>query len=339
MPFNKPTNGVTTDYPQQIGRLIDLAEGPARRNFIRNGDFQIAQRGTSFAGITSEQYTLDGWRAGAAGTSTVTQETFTVGQTDVPDNPVNFCRVVRSVAAGAANDVLSHRIEFPARLSGKTVTVSFRAKVSSGTKALVFDLASSGVTSSVDTSDNSFTATTTWTLFSASIAVPAMTAATSSAYLALRIREAASFGTFTLDIADVQLEEGSEATRFERLNFEDQLLWNQRFFCKSFALATAPAQNVGATGAHRLVQVVGAAASQCFGNIAFPLRMRTAPTVTIYNPSAANAQVRNNSVTADCSGSSSSNVHEGGFTITATTAAGSAAGHENAVHWSATAEL
>lgn len=227
--MNKPTLGVTTDWPQQIGRLIDMAEGPARRNFIRNGDFMVAQRGTSFVGITTEQYTLDGWRAGAAGTSTVTQEAFAVDQTGVPMNPVNYIRIIRTVAAGAANDVLSHRIEFPARLTGKTVTVSFWARVSSGTKALVFDIASSGTTTSVDTSDNSFTASTTWTLFSAQITIPALVGVTANAYLALRIREAASFGTFTLDVADVQLEEGLEATRFERLNYEDQLAWARRY--------------------------------------------------------------------------------------------------------------
>lgn len=238
MSFTKPTNGVTTNYPQQMGRLIDIVEGPALRNFIRNGDFMIAQRGVSFAGIVAEAYTLDGWRSGAAGTSTVTQEAFTVGQTDVPHNPVNFIRVVRSGAAGAANDVLSNRIEFPARLGGKTVTVSFYARVASGTKALVFDLASSGVTSAVDTGDNAFTATTTWTLFSAQITVPAMTAATAAAYLAFRIREAASFGTFTLDVADVQLEEGSEATRFERLNYGEQLRWAQRFLPGIASLGT-----------------------------------------------------------------------------------------------------
>lgn len=261
--FTKPTNGVTTNYPQQIGRLIDLAEGPARRNFIRNGDFQIAQRGTSFAGITTSQYTLDGWLAGGAGTNTVTQEAFTVGQTDVPDNPRNFLRMARTVAAGAGNIVLSHYIEFPQRLSGKTVTVSFRAKVSSGTKAFTFDLLSSGVTPSFDSSDTGFTATTTWTLFSATISIAAMTAATSGAYLAFRIGEAASFGTFTLDIADVQVEEGSEATRFERLNYEQQLAWAQRFL-----------PGFVSSGTQHPIPGAGGAFSTTIASIVVPFRVR-----------------------------------------------------------------
>lgn len=237
MPFTKPTVGAY-DYPTQLGRLADIVEGPARRNFIRNGDFQVAQRGTSFAGITTAQYCLDGCYHPAAGTQTVSQQAFTVGQVDVPDNPVNFLRVVRSVAAGAANAIAQFPIEFPARLSGKTVTLSFRAKVSSGTKALTVDVLSSGVTPAISEASQSFTATTTWTLFAFQFAIDAMTAATASAYLLPRIVESASLGTFTLDIADVQLEEGSEATRFERLNYEEQFAWAQRFLPGIASLGT-----------------------------------------------------------------------------------------------------
>ena len=339
--FQKPTNGVTTDWPQQIGRLIDLAEGPARRNFIRNGDFQIAQRGATFTGIATAQYCLDGAYHPAAGTQTVSQQAFTVGQTDVPDNPVNFLRVARTVAAGAANAIVQFPIEFPARLSGKTVTLSFRAKVSSGTKALTVDVLSSGVTPSISEASQGFTATTTWTLFSFQFAIDAMTAATSSAYLLPRIVESASLGTFTLDIADVQLEEGSEATRFERLNFEDQLLWNQRFFCKSFQVATAPAQNVGGgTGEHLFPATKTGAALNYSSRILFPVRMRATPSaVTLYNPSAANAQVRDATVPGDCSSSSINNSSETGFHISTTGNASTAVGNALVVHWAATAEL
>lgn len=341
MPFTKPTNAVTTDYPQQIGRLIDLAEGPARRNYIRNGDFQIAQRGTSFAGITTAQYCLDGVYHPAAGTQTVSQQAFTVGQTDVPDNPVNFLRVVRSVATGAANVIAQFPIEFPARLSGKTVTLSFRAKVSSGTKALTADILSSGVTPSISEAAQSFNVSTSWALFSFTFTIDAMTAATSSAYLLPRIVESASLGTFTIDIAEVQLEEGSEATRFERLNYEDQLLWNQRFFCKSFQAATAPAQNIGGgTGEHLFPATKAGAAQNYSPRIAFPVRMRASPSsVTLYNPSAANAQVRDSSAPGDGSSSSANNLSETGFHIGCLGNASTVVGNALVVHWAATAEL
>lgn len=276
--FNKPTLDVTSNYPQQFGRLVDIVEGPSRRNFIRNGDFMIVQRGTSFAGITTAVYTLDGWVNGAAGTSTVTQQAFTVGQTDVPNNPRFFMRVQRTVAAGSDNVVTEQRIEYPDLLAGKTVTVSFYAKVGSGTKALVFDLASSGVTSAVDTSDNAMSVTTSWQLVSATIAIPTMTAVTASAYLNLRIREAASFGTFTLDIAEVQFEEGSEATRFERLSYQDQTAWAQRFLPVFPVGGIAPAgKNIG----------LGQNQSTTTANVVIPFQVPTRVATTGITVSAA----------------------------------------------------
>lgn len=270
MSFTKPTNGVTTNYPQQIGRLIDLAEGPAFRNFIRNGDFQIAQRGTSFAGITTAQYCLDGVYHPAAGTQTVSQQAFTVGQTDVPGNPINFLRVQRTVAAGAANAIVQFPVEFPQRLSGKTVTFSFWAKVSSGTKALTLDWVFSGVTPGTYPSTlKSITVTTTWTLFSVTAAVESMTAATANAYIAPRIVESASLGTFTLDVADVQFELGSEATYFERLNYEQQLAWAHRFL-PGFKSTGTSAQLVGSGSASSTTAAIV--------NIPFPVRARAAIT-------------------------------------------------------------
>lgn len=342
MSFTKPTLASIANYPQQIGRLIDIVEGPLRRNFVRNGDFQIAQRGTSFAGITTAQYTLDGWQfGGSAGTNTITQQAFTVGQTTVPNNPRFHLRVDRTVAAGAANVVIQHPIEMPDRMAGKTVTVSFWAKCSSGTKALAVDLLSSGVTSSIDTTEQGFTLTTTWTLFSFQIAVPTMTAVTSSAYLALRILEVASLGTFTVDLAEVQLELGQEATYFERLELSEQVAWAARFFAKSFALATAPATNVG-NGTGEMIFMAGkaGAAAEVSPRIFFPARMRGTPgTPTLYNPAAANAQVRDQTAAADCSAAAAANLSDSGFHVTATGNAGTAVGNTLGVHWSASAEL
>lgn len=339
--FSKPTNGVTTDYPQQMGRLIDVVEGPAYRNFIRNGDFMIAQRGASIAGITAGgTYTLDGWLTGGGGTSTVTQQAHTIGQTDVPGNPQYFLQLARTVAAGADNDVLQQRIEAPERLSGRTVTVGFYARVTSGTKTLKFDLASSGVTPTIDTSDNDVALTTTWAYYKFTVSVPAMTASGASAYLAWRLIERTTYGTFTLQISDVQLEAGSEGTYFERLNVSQQIAWNQRYFCKSFAMATTPAQNVGLALCEHMHTATKAGAAVQYGHfVAFPVRMRANGTVTFYNPSAANAQIRDIDASADCSSTSASSANERGFWPITTGNASTAVGNRLAYNWSATAEL
>lgn len=339
--FPVPTNASNADYQQRVSEMIGILEGPARRNYVRNGDFQIAQLGTSFAGITTEQYTLDGWRAGVAGTNTVTQQSFTVGQTDVPNNPRNFIRVDRTVAAGAANTVLAHRIEHPDRLAGKTVTISFYAKVASGTKALVVDVISSGVTTAIDTSDTAISATTSWALIDVEIAIPTMTAVTADAYLEIRIREAASFGTFTLDVAEFQVEEGPNPTRFERLEYAEQLRWNQRFVAMSFKPGTAPAQNAGLGTGEILFTAGKAGAANQYATVRFPVRMRKSPTgaITTYNPAAASAEVRDADAAANCTATAVALATEDGFSISCTGNASTAVGNQLRFHFMARVEL
>ena len=65
----------------------------------------------------------------AGSTKTVSRQTFTVGQTDVPGNPKFWSRTVVSSVAGASNFVVkSQKIESVATLSGQTVALSFWAK-------------------------------------------------------------------------------------------------------------------------------------------------------------------------------------------------------------------
>ena len=88
-------------------------------------------------------------------------------------------------------------------------------------------------------------------------------------------------------------------------------------------------------------QALGASATgQLSGYIHFGMPMFASPTITTYNPSASNAQIRCVSVGADCSASSvwsSSDVN--GFVLSCTTAPGSSAGSQNVIHWAASAEL
>ena len=72
-------------------------EYPPYRNLIINGDMSVAQRGTSFTGLTGTSYTLDRWRwtgytDGSVGTFTVTQDT-TVGSTTENQTWVEFIRL------------------------------------------------------------------------------------------------------------------------------------------------------------------------------------------------------------------------------------------------------
>ncbi len=142
-------------------------------------------------------------------------------------------------------------------------------------------------------------------------------------------------------LAGVQLERGPQATAFEAVPFAMELARCQRYYVKSFPYATAPAQNTGSNlGAIVWINILGGAVGGGSQSVPFPTRMRTAPTITLYNPGAANAQIRNLSTPADWSGSAASGASEVGFYVTGTQNAGASAGsHTHAVHWDATADL
>jgi hypothetical protein len=114
-------------------QVANLNGGPlaGTRNRIINGNFDIAQRGTSFAAIANAAYSLDRWTWGQAGAMvcTVTQST------DVPNNTfqssykVDVTTVDSSIAAGDYA-FISQKIEgYNVRdLIGTTFTVSFWVK-------------------------------------------------------------------------------------------------------------------------------------------------------------------------------------------------------------------
>jgi hypothetical protein len=107
------------------------------KNLIINGDMRIAQRGTSFAGPSANDYTLDRFSIGGAfgsGVVTITQDT------DVPDQEfayslkVDVTTLDSSIAAGETYSI-QHKVEgfnFVQAAFGtsdaKTVTLSFWVK-------------------------------------------------------------------------------------------------------------------------------------------------------------------------------------------------------------------
>jgi len=139
-----------------------------------------------------------------------------------------------------------------------------------------------------------------------------------------------------------KLEIGSAATAYVPETFESALMVCERYYEKSFSRETIPAQNVGtATGETRFNQVVGASTAQGAFSISYRTRKRmgATPTITLYNPAAANAQIRNITGATDWSASTASSPSETGFFLSGTSPAGSAAGNGAAIHWSADYEL
>jgi hypothetical protein len=144
----------------------------------------------------------------------------------------------------------------------------------------------------------------------------------------------------TFYVSGVQFEDGTVATPYEENLYSHELLSNQRYYQKSFAQGTAPAQNAGLVGAVTFGQIVAASTAMAAGPIQLRPTMRATPTtITFYNPSAANAQARNITVPADFTVTTAVNSGETGFGFTATTAAATAAGNQCAVHYTVDAEI
>jgi hypothetical protein len=231
------------------------------RNAIINGNFDFWQRGTSVTGIANDQYLADRWAHLRVGTTAnVSRQAFTVGQTDVPGEPVYFHRTVVSSVAAAGNALnFNQKIESVRTFAGQTVTCSFWAKADAS-KNIAFNLTqvfgsggspSAAVVSGVTT----IALTTAWQKFAVTVSVPSISEKTvgSANDDALWVRfwldagsnfnsQTNSLGqqSGTFDIAQVQLEAGSVATPFERRPIGTELA-----LCQRYAYAWGPgAQNV-----------------------------------------------------------------------------------------------
>lgn len=132
---------------------------------------------------------------------------------------------------------------------------------------------------------------------------------------------------------------GSYAAPVMPMPYPMMLQRAQRYFCKTFPIETAPAQNTGsALGA--LVYRAGVAGVSNQGlRWQYPVRMRAAPTVTLYNPSATNSNWRNVTDGADSGASSTDQLGESSVFVTNAQAAGDAAGELLAVHAAASARI
>lgn len=114
----------------------------------------------------------------------------------------------------------------------------------------------------------------------------------------------------------------------------------QGILSKTFAIDSGPAQNFGLVGALTwMAGKVAALAQGATGCWRFPTTMRTTPTLTAYNPSAANAQVRDVTGAVDCTAQAFANTNDSGTTISCTGNAATTVGDVLALHIVADASI
>lgn len=207
--------------------LWNVGFGQAGKNKIINGDFSIWQRGTSQS-VTSnapaygsaDRWTFSRNGTEATGTNTISRETFTVGQTDVPNNPTYYCRWTTTTLGTSQTRIdVNQYVENVSSFAGQTVTLSFYVK-SSGTFAISTFLEQnfgSGGSTTVTTTAGTGNTSTSWQRFTTTVAIPSITGKTvgTSNYLRILIRISNPTAGATFDFANAQLEYGSKATPFQ----------------------------------------------------------------------------------------------------------------------------
>ena len=304
------------DTPQEVFNYI----GAGRRNLIINGAMQVAQRGTSFGPTSTSQYTVDRWYLNTSSeTCTVTQESFTAGQTDVPQAQ-NYLRLVVTTTNTYAG--LVQRIEDVERLGGQTVTLSFYARGGQGGQGIPTTFRTylnqnfgSGGSTGVNAGLTNHTLTSSWQKFTSTISIPSVAGKTIGAssftevYFQQTTGEACDF-----DIALVQLEVGSVATPFEHRSYGEELALCQRYYEVSGDEDRYSANVVNAQSYYFSKQ--------------FNVSKRTSPTITLQTNSVDNLTLAANSATTS--------EQHAGFSVVATATDGRA---NVEFQWQADAEL
>ena len=318
-----------------------------RRNRLINGKLDFWDYGTTFATPADGTYVANRWkvnRSGTPGTFSVSRQAVTPGAAGFDVEPAYLLRWDQTVAAtaGAVLD-LRQRIEDVRNFAGKTITLSFWARSNSGGTSLqvlteqYFGTGGSPSTTVSATAQN-VTLTNSLKKYQFKFTVPSISGKTlgtngdHSFDVVFRFPAAATFQhEFTL----FQCEESPIATPFEWQSIGQVRRDCDRYYWNTFPQGTAPAQNAGLTGS--IVTMSPGAPAITIFNIYYPVPMRATPTVTTYNPSAANTNARNVTLGAD---GSTSSVIVGDRQASFYTSNGSdAVAHEYRVHVSASAEL
>lgn len=180
------------------------------------------------------------------------------------------------------------------------------------------------------------TSTAAWVRSSAVFTVP-----TDCKNLVFVIWKSAAGGTTdSVGIAELQMTQGQDIVDFIQPPLAEELIKCQRRYCKTFALTTVPVTNAGVNTGELKWTKVAAGATAGRAQWQFPVQMwKTPQTITFYNPAAANAQVRDQTNSVDCSATTAVGTNDRQVGITYTGNAATVAEGLMSVHITADAEI
>lgn len=318
------------------------------RQAIINGNFDVWQRGTTFATCPGIAYYADRWVAYDGGGTSQTKISRQDG-TGVYGS--YYCARFGRVAS--STDTNGCFLGQPLgsldsiKFRNKKLTLSFWARKGANFSAtsdllvgkILSGTSTDGAITTVGTDIGSVncTLTTTWTKFTA----------TTSAVVADTVTQLAVRFSYTgtgtagaadyFEITQVQLCAGDVALPFQPKSFEEELRACQRYYEKSFDYATAPADSAGVLGS---LTVVNAATGNYnpVGQAQYKVSKRITVTPTLYNTGASHAdKIRNVSASTNHPATITS-AGQSGFFVNVNNSATTAA-QILSTHWTAEAEL
>jgi len=336
------------------------------QNFLYNGDFAVAQKGTSFTSATTpansdDVWLLDRWLLLSDGNDTVdvSQDTavrpsgaFASIKLEVETNNRKFGivqileeRDTRTILRDGATTRVS--LSFEARTTATFVIENIRAGVAAWTSAGVADSVTSDIVSAWGAEGTNPTLATNWAFentpanlvltnsfsrFTINNILLDQTALNLAVFIWVDDTDAAV--NDLLYISKVKLERGDIDTPYQGIRFADDLAACQRYWCQSFDQGTAPASTTQVGAIH-----FTSSATQIDQHAAYPVTMRILPhTLAVYNTNnSSTPQIR------DLAGGGANrvaqiqDVGDMGFHVFATSSV--VDGREHVFHFTADAEL
>lgn len=329
-------------------------------NYLINGGFDFAQRQTpgTLTTIATNTYSADRWRVARENADVQYQRNDATGETGLTSKYYGTFKKITNTGKFHVVQILEGINSVPLR--GKTVIfqIKMKASASKTIRMAVLELQNAGTMDTIPgtlitafgantvdptlganlaiiTGTQSKSVTTSWQSFSVSVTIPS----NSKNILCAFWTDSQFAANDTLSVAEAGLFIGDFVQPWTPRLISAELLLCQRYYYKTFEVDIAPAQNIGTAYSTRITAVAAGAVTHRFPPLFFPVVMFKVPTITLYNPSAANAQARDATAGADCSATSAVIITTVLLDINTTGAAGTAVNNSILVSVSAEAEL
>jgi hypothetical protein len=280
-------NVLTSDGSNWISQAPAAGSGAviSGRNLLANGNFDLWQRAVTGG---ASAFVADRWRSGANVTS------YSQQSASPPPGSYYFARFVASGAGTLARTRLE-AIDI-GRWAGQQVTLSFHAKAAAAGAVVTPSVATptaldtyTAVTACASSCPTAQTLGTGWTQFTTTFTLPAAT------NLGMQLGFDVA-GAATIDLAQIQLELGTAATRFEQQPLQHELARCQRYYEKSYDQGvTAGIATTSGQVCMRSVQN-----GNSYYPVFFKVTKRADPVVTVYSTlTGASGMVRNVDINVD----------------------------------------